>query len=124
MTNGQKILIIVTSLTVSVVAGGVLYLYIQRKNILTKLSDGESVTYKTKEPKASHHKGSEYSLKVMRDANSTDGLAILLYQGEELRGQYWLINEVPYYVTDKEKIKTPIEDKSEARFIKYLLNNL
>jgi myo-inositol-hexaphosphate 3-phosphohydrolase len=123
MTRGQKIAIIISSVAVSVVVGGLLYLYFNRQSVLKKLQDGDSVTYKMKEPKADHHKSNEYDLVLKTDARSEDGYAIILKQDGEMRGQYWMINDVPNYVTDKEKTKTPIEDSKEAKFVKYLLSN-
>lgn len=123
MTRGQKIAIILSSITISVVVGGLLYLYFNRKSVLKKLQEGEPVIYKMKEPLAVHHSGNEYNLELIKDANSQDGYAVLLKQNGEIRGQYWMVDDEPYYVTDKEKSQIPIEDAKEARFMKYLLLN-
>ena len=123
MTRGQKIAVIVSAITISVVVGGLLYLYFNRKSVLKKLQEGESVTYKLKEPKKDTHESSEYELDIKPSTKSESGNAIFLRQDGELKGKYWIKDDVVTYVHSKETEFDEVTDKKEEKFIRYLLEN-
>lgn len=122
MTKAQKIAVIVTAVTVSVVVGGLLYLYFNRKSLLKKLQEGEQVEFKTKEPKMERHNGSDYMMKLVDDGNSPTSKALVLYQDGDMKGKYWLIENEAVYVTDKEKTKIRVTDNKEAKVVEYILS--
>ena len=69
MTRGQKIAVITSSILVSVVVGGILYLYFNRKSSLKKLIEGEKIKFKTKEPKLEKHSSNEYMARLSDSEN-------------------------------------------------------
>lgn len=123
MTRGQKIAVITSSILVSVVVGGILYLYFNRKSSLKKLIEGEKIKFKTKEPKLEKHSSNEYMARLSDSEKSDSGKALILYQDDEMVGKYWMVGDEPKFIYSKETEQAYIDDNKELKLVKYFLEN-
>lgn len=130
MTRTQKILIVLSSLTISVLVGGALYLYFNRKNVLDKLEKGEPVIFTTTEILNDEYGKKEYRLMVdFNSSHEKDRLYALSTNGDndEVVGYFFLNDDLVFFNADDKENKDSqkeITDKKEAKFIKSILDGL
>lgn len=121
MTKGQKIIVLVSAITISVVVGGLLYLYFNRKSLIGKLKKGEEVNIKLNELKSDNHEAGKYFIFIPKELSGEPFIG-LKYDGNQI-GKYFLEDSELYY-SEKDGEKNKVTDKDEVKLIKYLLKKL
>jgi hypothetical protein len=140
MTKGQKIAVIVTAVSVSVIAGGLLYMYFNRKSLLDKIKRGDMIEYeptrdvKSYFPDSDSAKTAKYGLKRFTGWKADYGVVVGLFQINQEGmfknqplpiGVYHFKDDQVVFTDYKDKGKTErVTDKKEQRLLKYLLKNL
>ncbi len=111
MNRGLKIALI--SLGTIGVGAGIYFtvIEIKRNRLIDDLSFGSKVPY------VSNKSGKQYDLE-----KGDKGL--IAYKDGIIKGQYWLIDGEPYWVTSKEKKKIKLTHKKDIKYFKRVLPKL
>jgi hypothetical protein len=120
MTKTQKFIVVFSAITVSVVVGGLLYLYFNRNAILKKMREGESVIFTSDKPILEKYETKEYSLKY--DPESKNKKLDVSLKDENI-GHY-AIESGKVYFSSTDGDKKEVTHKDEIKLLKFLLNKL
>lgn len=119
MTKFQKILVIGTSIGVSIVVGGALYVHFKRKQLKEKLNDGEFLDLKYSGDKTNRR------IKLKTDP-SNDKKYIYAFNADSNKeiGKYILDGDNLFFEKVGSDSLTKVYNKGEVKLIKYFIKNI